>query len=259
MDNKSEMYRLARMIVIWGLLGVSFVWAADPGVVSVSGDSVARIGKESLFETFASGGWVMWPILFCSLAAIAFGLERLVNLRRSNVFPKAIHQQYEEVIEKIRNGSGKSADVQLLASHGSTEGELLFSKILKRDFSNVRDLEQVLQEYVEIMQWKLQRNIKPLGLIMQICPLLGLFGTVLGMIKAFDVVAEQGLGRPELLASGMAVALLTTGFGLGVAIPCSLFHHYLIERTNRISIWLYNMLHELTMEWYQKNPGSSFK
>ena len=87
-----------------------------------------------------------------------------------------------------------------------------------------------------------------MAFVVQISPLLGLFGTVLGMIEAFNVVAEQGLGKPELLASGMAVALLTTGFGLGVAIPCSLFHHFLLEKSSRITLKMFNMLHELAME-----------
>jgi biopolymer transport protein ExbB len=114
----------------------------------------------------------------------------------------------------------------------------------------------VLQEYVDVTQWRLQKNIKPIGLVVQVSPLMGLFGTVLGMIQAFDVVAEQGLGKPELLASGMAVALLTTGFGLGVAIPCSIFHHFLIEKSNHISLRMYNMLHELALELCGRSEGS---
>lgn len=217
--------------------------------VTVSGQPVATISKESLFDTFASGGWVMWPILFCSLAGIAYGVERFFNLRSTQVLPKNFMDRYDEVFQKVKAGNADADTLKALITEGRTDGERLFSKFLRREYVNVRDFEQVLQEYVDIAQWKLQKNIKPIGLISQICPLLGLFGTVLGMIKAFDVVAQQGLGKPEVLANGMAVALLTTGFGLGVAIPCSWLHHHLIEKSNKVSLWLYNLLHELILEW----------
>lgn len=240
----------------WKALSVAtVVWMAAWGVLSAAGVEVtgvaqsAKISKDSLFDTFAAGGPVMWPILLCSLAGMAYGFERLLSLRTSVVFPVALKQDYDGVMSGLRSGSLQVSEaMKRLASHGQSEGALLFQRFMKREFSNIRDLEQVLQEYVEITQWRLQKNIKPLGLVVQVSPLLGLFGTVLGMIQAFDVVAEQGLGKPELLAHGMAVALLTTGFGLGVAIPCSIFHHFLIEKSNQMSLKMYNMLHELALE-----------
>jgi biopolymer transport protein ExbB len=220
------------------------------GGVEVSGvaDST-RISKDSLFDTFAAGGPVMWPILLCSLVALAYGVERLIALRNRAVLPAELKNEYDMVMGGLRSGQLKGDQaLTRLKTEGSTEGARLFDRFVKRDFVNIRDLEQVLQEYVDVTQWRLQKNIKPLGLVVQVSPLLGLFGTVLGMIQAFDVVAEQGLGKPELLAHGMAVALLTTGFGLGVAIPCSIFHHFLIEKSNLVSLKMYNMLHELALE-----------
>jgi biopolymer transport protein ExbB len=208
-----------------------------------------KITQETLFDTFAAGGPVMWPILLCSLIGLAYGLERLLNLRHAQILPPALLNDYRTTLAGLKDGSlTPEKAFKTLQPEGNTEGARLFKRFMKREFSNIRDLEQVLQEYIEVTQWTLQRNLKPLAFVVQISPLLGLFGTVLGMIEAFNVVAEQGLGKPELLASGMAVALLTTGFGLGVAIPCSLFHHFLLERSNRITLKMYNMLHELAME-----------
>lgn len=248
----------------WLCLGASLWGMAMMGVLSAAGVEVSgvgdstRISKGSLFDTFAAGGPVMWPILLCSLAALAYGVERMIALRDKAILPSDLKSDYQLIMEGLRSGKMKGDQaLSRLQTDGSTEGARLFDRFAKRDFVHIRDLEQVLQEYVEVTQWRLQKNIKPLGLVVQVTPLLGLFGTVLGMIQAFDVVAEQGLGKPELLAHGMAVALLTTGFGLGVAIPCSIFHHFLIEKSNHVSLKMYNMLHELALELCGRREGAT--
>mgnify|MGYP006420180405 CR=1 FL=1 len=235
------------------LLGVSFpnwlILADEQGVDVSSAVGSGKITQDTLFDTFAAGGPVMWPILICSLIGLAYGLERLLNLRQAQVLPQELLNDYNRTMLGLKEGKVTPEQAfKTLQPSGKTEGEKLIQRFMKREFSNIRDLEQVLQEYIEVTQWTLQRNLKPLAFVVQISPLLGLFGTVLGMIEAFNVVAEQGLGKPELLASGMAVALLTTGFGLGVAIPCSLFHHFLLEKSSRITLKMFNMLHELAME-----------
>lgn len=219
------------------------------GGVEVTGVSeAARINKDSIFETFKAGGWVMWPILLCSLVGLAYGVERFLGLRDSVVMPMRLKSEYQQVMEALRGGrvSLKEAG-QKLQNGGSSEAEKLFERFLKRDYKNMRDVEMVLQDYIEVTQFQMQKNIKPLGLVAQVSPLLGLFGTVLGMIEAFDVVAVQGLGEPKLFASGMAVALLTTVFGLGVAIPCSIVYHQLMEKSSRMALKVYNMLHEMML------------
>ncbi len=240
---------MARVSFLILFFCISEVFAETGVQVSGVAES-ARISKGSLFDTFAAGGWVMWPILIGSLIGIAYGLERLFALRQGSVVPSRLSSAYGDVMNLLHTKKiePKNAIVQLSSALGHSEGERLFERFLKREFTSIRDLEQILQEYVDVTQWRLQKNIKPIGLVVQVTPLLGLFGTVLGMIQAFDVVADQGLGKPEVLAHGMAVALLTTGFGLGVAIPCSLLNHYLMEKAQHAALGLYNMLHELSME-----------
>jgi len=217
--------------------------------VAVEGEPTAKIGKGSLFETFASGGPVMWLILLCSLAMVAYAVERFMNLRSSVIFPEPFRRSYDEVFLKASKNKGDASIFKPLVTDGKSEAERLFSRFFQRKYDNVRDMEEILQEYIEVTQWRIQKNVKPLGLITQISPLLGLFGTVIGMIKAFDVVAEQGLGKPELLANGMAVALLTTCFGIGVAIPASWLHHHFLEKSSRLTLMLYTSVHELVLEW----------
>lgn len=239
-------------LLFTALLGVGFLFAG----VEVSGSPEAKINKDSLFATFESGGVLMWPILLCSLAGVAYGIERFFSLQMSKVLPTTLLQKYQDVLQRVRQGDKNPAMLQELVTDGSSEGAILFKKYLQRDLKSLRDSEQILQEYVEVSKWHMQKNIKPLGIIANVCPLLGLFGTVVGMIKAFDVVADQGLGKPELLANGMAIALLTTGFGLGVAIPVSLVYHHLMEKSAKMTLRLYQMLHDLTLDWLSEKPES---
>lgn len=240
-----------KKIIYTGLcFGICCSFLMLVGNVEVSGgiEEASRINKGSIFETFKAGGWVMWPILLCSLVGVAYGVERFLNLREANVIPSRLKNEYELVMESLKSGKITMSEAShKLRLEGHSEAEQLFERFLKREYSNMRDVEQVLQDYIEITQFRMQKNVKPLGLVAQVSPLLGLFGTVLGMIAAFDVVAAEGLGKPEKLASGMAVALLTTGFGLGVAIPCSIVYHQLMERSSRMALRLYNMLHDMML------------
>lgn len=245
--NSGSIKNLIYTGLLFGLLCSFLIVGAE---VEVSGgvEESTRINKGSIFETFKAGGWVMWPILLCSLVGVAYGVERFINLRASNVIPSRLKNEYELVMESLKSGKITMAEAShKLRLEGNSEAEQLFDRFLKREYSNMRDVEQVLQDYIEITQFRMQKNVKPLGLVSQVSPLLGLFGTVLGMIAAFDVVAAEGLGKPEKLASGMAVALLTTGFGLGVAIPCSIVYHQLMERSSRMTLKLYNMLHDMML------------
>ena len=152
--------------------------------VEVSGgvEEATRINKGSIFETFKAGGWVMWPILLCSLVGVAYGVERFINLRVSNVIPSRLNNEYEIVMESLKSGKITMTEAgHKLRLEGHSEAELLFDRFLKREYTNMRDVEQVLQDYIEITQFRMQKNVKPLGLVAQVSPLLGLFGTVLGM------------------------------------------------------------------------------
>ena len=207
------------------------------------------ISKKSLFATFESGGSIMWPILLCSMFGMAFAAERYYSLRMSVLLPQNLQQLYAEVMQRIARGERKPEVLRPLISDGKSEGAVPFTKYLSREFRDARTSEQVLQEYVEITKWHLQRNVKTLGLIANVSPLLGLFGTVIGMIGCFDAVAIKGLGKPEVLADGMAVALLTTAFGLMVAIPTTFVYHHLMEKSSKMTLVLYSKLHNLTIAW----------
>jgi biopolymer transport protein ExbB len=174
----------------------------------------------NLYETFQRGGPVMWPILLCSVVGLAFVFERLVALRREVVFPRRL---LDEAAGLVR--AGKLAEAaQVCGRDPSPFGRLLSACLGRADASGF-EMEAALEEAGSRILYDLRRNGRPLAVIADIAPLLGLMGTVTGMINAFESVARSGaLGRTELLAAGIAEALLTTAFGLAVAIPALVVH-----------------------------------
>jgi biopolymer transport protein ExbB len=122
---------------------------------------------------------------------------------------------------------GRSAEaIELCGRSRSPFAKLLYACLSRFDAPGF-EMEAALEEAGSRELYDLRKNARPLGVVADVAPLLGLMGTVLGMIKAFEVVARTGaLGRTELLAEGIGEALLTTAFGLSVAVPCLIFHHY---------------------------------
>ena len=186
------------------------------------------ITGETMFDTFRSGGVVMWPILLCSIIALAFLLERAVGLRTSTVFPQDLLTQARDL---VREGKVREA-ADLCKGDGSPFSSLLRGCLSRVDASGF-EMEAALEEAGSRVLYDLRKNTRPLGIVADAAPLLGLMGTVLGMIKAFEVVAKTGaLGRAELLAEGIGEALLTTAFGLSVGIPAMIFYQYFRGRAD---------------------------
>lgn len=187
------------------------------------------IGK-NLFETFLKGGIFMWPILFCSVMAVAFALERLIALRRTVVFPtKLLHE-----VKTLAQEQKLQDAIKLCETNNSVFARMLLA-CLRKVHSSAFEIETTLESAGDRALIELRTNTKALGVIADVAPLLGLLGTVQGMIMAFDVVAKTGaLGRAEKLAESIAVALLTTAFGLLIAVPSVIFYHYFRARTDAL-------------------------
>ncbi|MBM4037305.1 MAG: MotA/TolQ/ExbB proton channel family protein [Planctomycetes bacterium] len=189
------------------------------------------IGK-NLWETFLAGGILMWPILASSIIGLAFIFERAVSLRQSVVVPPGVGKA---VVDAARNGG--VADAQLAChERPSALSRVLAAGLAVADRSR-EEVETAMAEAGEREQWHMDRFNRPLSIVSSVAPLLGLLGTVQGMIMAFDVVAQKGaMGDPRQLAAGVATALLTTFAGLTVAIPCYCFYHYYRDKTDRMIV-----------------------
>ena len=170
-----------------------------------------------MFAIIQAAGWPMWPLLFASVLAVALIVERSVSLRRSRVVPVGL---LENVIADLRQ-HGSSAEMASLVSAHPPLGRVLAGGL--RNVSSTRVImKESIEESGRAVVHDLERFLTTLGTIAAISPLLGLFGTIVGMI---DIFASQGVNgaNPAQLAKGISIALYTTGLGLIIAIPATIF------------------------------------
>lgn len=177
------------------------------------------------------GGYLMYPIALCSILALGIFLERLwTYIRVRNEFRELAHQ-VEPLVAKHHN------DEAVATCHKSDSPlALVFLAALRAAGRNRDQIKAVVEETGRREAAPLQRFLGMLGTIATISPLLGLLGTVLGMIRAFNVIASQGMGTPATLGGGISEALVTTAAGLTVAIPVILAHRYLSARLDQLMI-----------------------
>lgn len=184
-----------------------------------------------MLEIIRAGGWLMVPILLCSVIAMAIVLERLWVLRRSRVVPRGL---LTTVWEQARTRADETGAVVLQRTRaGSPLGQVLAAGLATQDRSR-EVMKESIEETGRRVAHELERFLNTLGTIAMITPLLGLLGTVVGMIEVFTVITEIGVGSPRDLAGGISQALVTTAAGIGVAIPTLIFHRYFRGRVDEL-------------------------
>jgi biopolymer transport protein ExbB len=184
-----------------------------------------------MWDLFQAGGWVMWPILGCSVLALGIVAERMWALQARVVLPPGLAGQVRTHVAQ-----GRAATLDLVALRDSSPlGRVLAAGLVNRehDWSVIREgIEEAGRHVVH----DLGRYLNMLGTIAAISPLMGLYGTVLGMIKTFGAISTVGVGDANALAGGISVALLTTAFGLTVAIPALILYRYLRGRIDGLVV-----------------------
>ena len=184
-----------------------------------------------MFEVLKAGGILMVPIVACSILALAIVLERFWTLRASRVAPpQTINELWRWIKKKELNGRKLKA---LQAS--SPLGRILAGGLLNAKHGREIMKESIEQEASQVIH-ELERFLNPLGTVATIAPLLGLLGTVIGMIKVFAEIQLAGVGNAANLAGGISEALITTAAGLSVAIPALIFHRYFIRRVDELVV-----------------------
>jgi biopolymer transport protein ExbB len=178
-----------------------------------------------------SGGWLMWPIVACSVVATGLVIERALMLRRSRIMPRDL---VARIWPMHRTGRLTPESIEGIRS-GSPLGRMLAAGLVNRNHSR-EVMKEALSDAGRHVVADLERHLNALGTIAAVSPLLGLLGTVVGMIKMFSVITHAGVGNPSLLAGGIATALLTTAGGLFVAIPTMLFHRYFEGKVDRLAL-----------------------
>ncbi len=175
-----------------------------------------------MLELLGAGGWLMLPILACSALAMAIVIERLWALRRTQVLPETLISQLPALARAARPSA---QDMTALRAH-SPLGQVWAAVVATRDAPADIRRERV-EEAGRMVAHGLERYLNTLGTIAAITPLLGLLGTVAGMIHVFAAITTSGVGDPQALAGGISQALLTTAAGLSVAIPALAAYRFL--------------------------------
>ena len=183
-----------------------------------------------MWSIIQAAGWPIWPLIFASIIALALIFERLWSLRQSVVAPAGM---VDHVLVEYRH-TGATQD---LLARTAEQGPL--GRILAAGLANVKSPRPVMKEAIEevgrVVTHDLERFLTTLGTIAAIGPLLGLFGTVIGMIEIFGSQTPQG-GNPLVLAHGISIALYNTAFGLVVAVPAMIFYRHFRSKVDAMLV-----------------------
>jgi len=184
-----------------------------------------------VFELVQAGGWLMIPILLCSVIAAAIIIERTWTLRRKKVIPEKLLTGIWNLLSNDALTDKHIGEIE----NGSPLGKVLAAGLINRHLS--RDLiRESIEETGRYVVHEMERFMNTLGTISTITPLLGLLGTVIGMIRVFTAITVIGVGDPGQLAGGISEALITTAAGLTVAIPSLIFHRHLKRKIDELVV-----------------------
>jgi biopolymer transport protein ExbB len=183
-----------------------------------------------VFSIIQAAGWPIWPLILCSVIALAIIGERMWSLRSGLVMPSNL---LEQVVQEYRQKGVTPEMVHRLSAH-SPLGQI-FAAGLRNVNSTPAIMKEAIEEAGRAVAIELERFLTSLGTIAAIAPLLGLFGTVIGMIEIFGSQTPQG-GNPLVLAHGISIALYNTAFGLVVAVPSMIFYRYFRAKVDALLV-----------------------
>jgi biopolymer transport protein ExbB len=213
-------------------LNTTGVSQASSSTSNTEANADGKIANTSLLKMFYDGGPMMYPIALCSFVLMVFSFERFIHLRTGRVIPRPF---VKRLIEQLQQQQiDREEGLELCERNPSPIASILAAAV-KRYGRPAVEIEQAVLDAGERESNNLRRHMRLLNAISNVSPLLGLLGTVLGMIQAFnDIAGAQAMGRPEMLAGGIGQALLTTAAGLLVAIPAYLMYMYFLGHTDRL-------------------------
>ena len=180
-----------------------------------------------MLEIVIAGGWVMLPIILCSVVAVAIILERLWTLKPGRVVPRDLSRRVWEWVSSNQLNHQHIQELRI----SSPLGQILAAGLANRQHDRAT-MKEVVEDTGRHVVHELERYLNTLGTIAAVSPLLGLLGTVTGMIRTFSALTSGGAGDPAALAGGISESLITTAAGLMVAIPALIGYRYLRGRVD---------------------------
>jgi biopolymer transport protein ExbB len=206
--------------------------AASAGAQEPVGGATPAIATRSMLSVFHDGGPLMYPILLCSFVLLVFIFERLVNLRRGRVIPGPFVERF---LEQLREGQLDREKAIKLCNENKSPVAVVFAAAAKKWGRTSVEVEQAILDSGERVTNQLRRHLRLFNGISQVAPLLGLLGTVMGMIMSFNAIATSAAdGQREMMAAGIAQALITTAAGMLVAIPALLAYLFFLGRVDNL-------------------------
>ncbi len=184
-----------------------------------------------MLELLTAGGWLIWPILFCSIASLAIIIEKFRRLGEGRVMPPGMYDRIEKLIQ-----DKKLTNAHLVTLADQSPLGSIFATAISQAHLRKSELKATVEDSGRHQVYEMEKYLNTLGSIAAITPLLGLLGTVVGMIKVFAAITIVGVGQPQELAEGISQALITTATGLTVAIPSLLFYRHFKSRIRALSI-----------------------
>jgi biopolymer transport protein ExbB len=183
-----------------------------------------------LFAIIQAAGWPIWPLLLASIIALALIIERFVSLRERKILPPLLLEEVVAVYQR----QGASEDMLVKLAKDSPLGAVLAAG-LRNHRSSRYVMKEAIDEAGRRVAHDLERFLTTLGTIATAAPLLGLFGTVIGMIEIFGSQSPGGT-NPQQLAHGISVALYNTAFGIGIAVPALIFYRHFKNRVDTLVV-----------------------
>ena len=198
---------------------------------AVGHNRLASLRRNPLFSIIQAAGWPIWPLLACSVLGLALIIERFVSLKTAKIAPpQLLDEALQSCAEQL-----PSAEVVAELARNSALGEVLASgmqTLQQHPDSSDEDVRDAMENSGRVVTHRLERYLSALATIASVAPLMGLFGTVVGMIEIFGSQAPTGGNNPAQLAHGISIALYNTAFGLIIAIPSLIFWRYFRARVD---------------------------
>lgn len=194
------------------------------------------ITSKSLLGIIRDGGWVMYPLLLCSFVLLVFAFERAISLRSGRVIPRPF---VKRITHQLEEGQLDRDEARLVCEENGSPAAKIFAAAARKWGRPAVEVEQAVIDALERVAGELRRYLRVFNGIVTIGPLLGLLGTVFGIIRAFnDIAASDTTGRMEMLSHGISEALFCTATGLSIAIPAVVMHLYFVSRVDRLVLQL---------------------